>query len=145
MTDTTTPTIHELVLAIINDPTSKIARQQLYKHVKQARFFLAVYGIPLDMHNALNQQKVFKSEQLQHMPIQLAVTDSGSKALLAYLDTETLAANAPNHWVVEVSGSDLLNLVLLNPEFDAAVLKGNMGWAGIAKEDAHLLMKGYAA
>ena len=144
MTDTLTPTLHELVLAIINDPTSKIARQQLYKHIKQGRFFLAVYGIPLDMHNALNQAQTFNSTQLMHMPLQLAIADSGSKALLAYLDADTLTANAPNHWVVEVSGSDLLNLVLLNPEFDAAVLKGKMGWAGIAKEDAHLLMKGYA-
>ncbi len=145
MTNNTTPTIHELVLAIINDPTSNMARQQLYKHIKQGRFFLAVYGIPFDMHTALNQAQTFNSTQLMHMPLQLAVADSGSKALLAYLDTDTLTANAPNHWVVEVSGSDLLTLVLVNPEFDAAVLKGNMGWAGIAKEDARLLMKGYAA
>ncbi|MBP8110945.1 MAG: hypothetical protein KAY00_01220 [Agitococcus sp.] len=136
--------IHELVSAIINDPTSKTARQNLYQQVKNGRFFLAVHGIPLNLYNALDSNQVFVNQQLINMPLQLAVADNGSKALLAYLDKETLDANAPNHWAIEVSGSDLLNLVILNHEFSATVLKGSMGWAGIAKEDARLLMKGYA-
>jgi hypothetical protein len=144
MTEPIIPTIHELVQAIINDPKSNSARQQLYRQVKNGHYFLAVYGIPFDAYNALNQQQVFVSQQLMKMPLQLALADNGSKALLAYLDKETLDTNAPNHWTIEVSGNDLLNLVLMNEEFSAVVLKGNMGWAGIAKEDVRLLMKGYA-
>ena len=144
MTEPITPTIHELVQAIINDPKSNSARQQLYRQVKNGRYFLAVHGIPLDAYNALNQQQVFVSQQLMKVPLQLAIAENGSKALLAYLDKETLDRNAPNHWTIEVSGNDLLNLVLLQEEVSAVVLKGNMGWAGIAKEDVRLLMKGYA-
>ena len=144
MTNTLLPTIPELVQAIINDPKSNSARQQLYKQVKNGRYFLAAHGIPLDAYNTLNQQQVFISQQLMKVPLQLAVADNGSKALLAYLDKETLDSNAPNHWTIEVSGSDLLNLVLMNEDFSAVVLKGNMGWAGIAKEDVRMLMKGYA-
>ena len=144
MTEPITPTIHELVQAIINDPKSNSARQQLYRQVKNGRYFLAVHGIPLDAYNALNQQQVFVSQQLMKVPLQLAIAENGSKALLAYLDKETLDRNAPNHWTIEVSGNDLLNLVLLQEDLSAVVLKGNMGWAGIAKEDVRLLMKGYA-
>jgi hypothetical protein len=143
MTEPITPTIHELVQAIINDPKSNSARQQLYRQVKNGRYFLALYGIPLDAYNALNQQQVFVSQQLMKMPIRLAMAENGSKALLAYLDKETLDTNAPNHWIIEVSGVDLLNLVLLQEELSAVVLKGNMGWASIAKEDIRMLMKGY--
>lgn len=144
MTEPITPTIHELVQAIINDPKSNSARQQLYRQVKNGRYFLAVHGIPFDAYNALNQQQVFVSQQFMKVPLQLAIAENGSKALLAYLDKETLDRNAPNHWTIEVSGNDLLNLVLLQEELSAVVLKGNMGWAGIAKEDVRMLMKGYA-
>lgn len=144
MNEPITLTIHELVQAIINDPKSNSARQQLYRQVKNGRYFLAVHGIPLNVYNTLNQQQVFVSQQLMKMPLQLAMAENGSKALLAYLDKETLDTNAPNHWTIEVSGNDLLNLVLLQEELSAVVLKGNMGWAGIAKEDVRLLMKGYA-
>ena len=144
MTESHIATIHELVQAIINDPKSNSARQQLYRQVKNGRYFLAAHGIPFDAYNALNQQQVFASQQLMKVPLQLAIAENGSKALLAYLDKETLDANAPNHWTIEVSGNDLLNLVLLQEELSAVVLKGNMGWAGIAKEDVRMLMKGYA-
>lgn len=144
MINTISSTINDLVLAIVNNPKSNSARQQLYKHVKNGHYFLAVHGIPFDIYNTLNQQGMFVSKQLMNMPLQLAEANNGSKALLAYLDKETLDINAPNHWTIEVSGHDLLNLVLLNEALSAVVLKGNMGWAGIAKEDVRLLMKGYA-
>ena len=73
MTESHIATIHELVQAIINDPKSNSARQQLYRQVKNGRYFLALYGIPLDAYNALNQQQVFVSQQLMKMPIRLAM------------------------------------------------------------------------
>ena len=75
--------IHELVSAIINDPTSKTARQNLYQQVKNGRFFLAVHGIPLNLYNALDSNQVFVNQQLINMPLQLAVADNALLPLSA--------------------------------------------------------------
>jgi hypothetical protein len=110
----------------------------LYRHIKQAQFYLAAYAIPLELKEALGKNPLIINNAFTKIPLQMA-TKNGSNALIAYVDLETLQAQAPNHWQIEVTGKDLLNLLLMSPNFDAVVLNTAQGWAGITKEEATML------
>jgi hypothetical protein len=134
----TPPSIKDLVLIIVNRPDDNDARQLLYRHIKQAQFYLAAYAIPLELKEALGKNPLIINNAFTKIPLQMA-TKNGSNALIAYVDLETLQAQAPNHWQIEVTGKDLLNLLLISPNFDAVVLNTAQGWAGITKEEATML------
>lgn len=134
----TPPSIKDLVLIIVNRPDDSDARQLLYRHIKQAQFFLAAYAVPLELKQALGISPLIINESFTKIPLQMA-TKNGSNALIAYVDLETLQAKAPNHWQIEVTGKDLLNLLLMSPNFDAVILNTAQGWAGISKEEATML------
>jgi hypothetical protein len=131
----TPPSIKDLVLIIVHRPDDNDARQLLYRHIKQAQFYLAAYAIPLELKEALGKNPLIINNAFTKIPLQMA-TKNGSNALIAYVDLETLQAQAPNHWQIEVTGKDLLNLLLMSPNFDAVVLNTAQGWAGITKEEA---------
>jgi|GEM_PF-2206439 hypothetical protein len=134
----TPPSIKDLVLIIVHRPDDNDARQLLYRHIKQAQFYLAAYAIPLELKEALGKNPLIINNAFTKIPLQMA-TKNGSNALIAYVDLETLQAQAPNHWQIEVTGKDLLNLLLMSPNFDAVVLNTAQGWAGITKEEATML------
>ncbi len=134
----TPPSIKDLVLIIVHRPDDNDARQLLYRHIKQAQFYLAAYAIPLELKEALGKNPLIINNAFTKIPLQMA-TKNGSNALIAYVDLETLQAQAPNHWQIEVTGKDLLNLLLISPNFDAVVLNTAQGWAGITKEEATML------
>lgn len=134
----TPPAIKDLVLVVVNRPDDNDARQLLYKHIKQAQFFLAAYAVPIELKQALGINPLIINDSFTKIPLQTA-TKQGSKALIAYTDLETLQAQAPNHWQIEVTGKDLLNLLLMSPNFDAVILNTAQGWAGISKEEATML------
>jgi hypothetical protein len=134
----TPPSIKDLVLIIVNRPDDNDARQLLYRHIKQAQFYLAAYAIPLELKEALGKNPLIINNAFTKIPLQMA-TKNGSNALIAYVDLETLQAQAPNHWQIEVTGKDLINLLLMSPNFDAVVLNTAQGWAGITKEEATML------
>jgi hypothetical protein len=138
MTNNTPPSIKDLVLIVVNRPNDNDARQLLYKHIKQAQFFLAAYAIPLELKQALTINPLIINDSFTKIPLQTA-TKQGSKALIAYTDLETLQAQAPNHWQIEVTGKDLLSLLLSSPNFDAVILNTAQGWAGVTKEEATML------
>lgn len=134
----TPPAIKDLVLIVVNRPDDNDARQLLYKHIKQAQFFLAAYAVPIELKQALGINPLIINESFTKIPLQTA-TKQGSKALIAYTDLETLQAQAPNHWQIEVTGKDLLSLLLSSPNFDAVILNTAQGWAGVSKEEATML------
>ncbi|MBK6756135.1 MAG: hypothetical protein IPL02_04280 [Moraxellaceae bacterium] len=136
--NTPSPSIKDLVLIVVSRPDDSDARQLLYRHIKQAQFFLAAYAVPLELKQALGISPLIINESFTKIPLQMA-TKNGSNALIAYVDLETLQAKAPNHWQIEVTGKDLLNLLLMSPNFDAVILNTAQGWAGITKEEATML------
>jgi len=135
---TSTPSIKDLILIIVHRPDDNDARQLLYRHIKQAQFYLAAYAIPMEMKEALGKAPLIINQAFTKIPLQMA-TKGDSKALIAYVDLETLQQQAPNHWPIEMTGKDLLNLLLMSPNFDAVVLNTDKGWAGITKEEATML------
>ena len=132
-------TIQALIFTIVNEPENTLARQTLHQAMLDANFYLAAYGIPLEMKQALDQKPLIISEQLTKIPLQTA-TKGDSKALIAYNDLATLQKQAPNHWQLEMTGKDLLNLLLISPNFDAVVLNSAQGWVGITQEEARALV-----
>ena len=132
-------TIQALIFTIVNEPENTLARQTLHQAMLDANFYLAAYGIPLEMKQALDQKPLIISEQLTKIPLQTA-TKGDSKALIAYNDLATLQKQAPNHWQLEMTGKDLLNLLLISPNFDAVVLNSAQGWVGITQEEAKALI-----
>lgn len=133
-------TIQALIVTIVNEPENTLARQTLHQAMLDANFYLAAYGIPLEMKQALEQKPLIISQQLTKIPLQTA-TKGNSKALIAYNDLVTLQKNAPNHWQLEMTGRDLLNLLLISPNFDAVVLNSAQGWVGITQEEAKALVQ----
>lgn len=133
-------TIQALIVTIVNEPENTLARQTLHQAMLDANFYLAAYGIPLEMKQALDQKPLIISQQLTKIPLQTA-TKGNSKALIAYNDLVTLQKNAPNHWQLEMTGRDLLNLLLISPNFDAVVLNSAQGWVGITQEEAKALVQ----
>ncbi|HMU86822.1 MAG TPA: hypothetical protein PLF28_03925 [Agitococcus sp.] len=133
-------TIQALIVTIVNEPENTLARQTLHQAMLDANFYLAAYGIPLEMKQALDQKPLIISQQLTKIPLQTA-TKGNSKALIAYNDLVTLQKNAPNHWQLEMTGRDLLNLLLISPNFDAIVLNSAQGWVGITQEEAKALVQ----
>ncbi|HRH92629.1 MAG: hypothetical protein U1E99_10145 [Agitococcus sp.] len=133
-------TIQALIVTIVNEPENTLARQTLHQAMLDANFYLAAYGIPLEMKQALEQKPLIISQQLTKIPLQTA-TKGNSKALIAYNDLVTLQKNAPNHWQLEMTGRDLLNLLLISPNFDAIVLNSAQGWVGITQEEAKALVQ----
>ena len=132
-------TIQALIVTIVNEPENTLARQTLNQAMLDANFYLAAYGIPLEMKQALEQKPLIISQQLTKIPLQTA-TKGNSKALIAYNDLVTLQKNAPNHWQLEMTGRDLLNLLLISPNFDAIVLNSTQGWVGITQQEAKQLV-----
>jgi len=132
-------TIQALIVTIVNEPENTLARQTLNQAMLDANFYLAAYGIPLEMKQALEQKPLIISQQLTKIPLQTA-TKGNSKALIAYNDLVTLQKNAPNHWQLEMTGRDLLNLLLISPNFDAIVLNSAQGWVGITQQEAKQLV-----
>ena len=132
----TPPSIKDLVLIVVHRPDDNDARQLLYRHIKQNNFYLAAYAIPMELKQALTINPLIINESFTKIPLQTA-TKNNSKALIAYVDLETLQAQAPNHWQIEVTGKDLLTLLLISPNFDAVILNTAQGWAGITKEEAN--------
>ena len=133
-------TIQALIVTIVNEPENTLARQTLHQAMLDANFYLAAYGIPLEMKQALEQKPLIISQQLTKIPLQTA-TKGNSKALIAYNDLVTLQKNASNHWQLEMTGRDLLNLLLISPNFDAIVLNSAQGWVGITQEEAKALVQ----
>ncbi|HMY28770.1 MAG TPA: hypothetical protein PKL69_04125 [Agitococcus sp.] len=133
-------TIQALIVTIVNEPENTLARQTLHQAMLDANFYLAAYGIPLEMKQALDQKPLIISQQLTKIPLQTA-TKGNSKALIAYNDLTTLQKQAPNHWQLEMTGRDLLNLLLISPNFDAIVLNSAQGWVGITQEEAKALVQ----
>lgn len=138
MNNNASPSIKDLINIIVHRPDDADARQLLYRHVKQAQFLLAAYAIPMEMKEALGNNPIIINSAFNKIPLQTA-TKQGSKALIAYTDLETLQKQAPNHWQIEVTGKDLLSILLMSPNFDAVVLNTAQGWAGISKQEATML------
>jgi hypothetical protein len=139
MTHTRFETIQALIVTITNEPENNLARQTLHQAMLNATFYLAAYGIPLEMKEALGQTGVIINNALAKIPLQTA-TKGNSKALIAYNDLGTLQKNAPNHWQIEMTGQDLLKFLLFNTNFDAVVLNSAQGWVGITQDEAKQLM-----
>lgn len=132
-------TIQALIFTIVNEPENTLARQTLHQAMLDGKFYLAAYGIPLEMKQALDQNPLMINNALTKIPLQTA-TKGTSKALIAYNDLTTLQKNAPNHWQIEMTGRDLLNFLLMNVNFDAVVLNSAQGWVGISQQEAkHLI------
>lgn len=132
-------TIQALIFTIVNEPENTLARQTLHQAMLDGKFYLAAYGIPLEMKQALDQNPLIINDALTKIPLQTA-TKGTSKALIAYNDLTTLQKNAPNHWQIEMTGRDLLNFLLMNATFDAVVLNSAQGWVGISQQEAkHLI------
>ena len=132
-------TIQALIFTIVNEPENTLARQTLHQAMLDGKFYLAAYGIPLEMKQALDQNPLIINDALTKIPLQTA-TKGTSKALIAYNDLTTLQKNAPNHWQIEMTGRDLLNFLLMNVNFDAVVLNSAQGWVGISQQEAkHLI------
>lgn len=132
-------TIQALIFTIVNEPENTLARQTLHQAMLDGKFYLAAYGIPLEMKQALDQNPLMINNALTKIPLQTA-TKANSKALIAYNDLTTLQKNAPNHWQIEMTGRDLLNFLLMNVNFDAVVLNSAQGWVGISQQEAkHLI------
>lgn len=138
MNNSTPPSIKDLINIIVARPDDTDARQLLYRHLKKAKFFLAAYAIPMEMKEALGKNPIIINSAFTKIPLQTA-TKQGSKALIAYTDLETLQTQAPNHWQIEVTGQDLLSILLMSPNFDAVILNNQQGWAGVSKEQAMML------
>ncbi len=134
--------ILELILESINNPESKRARANLYKHIKTAHFYLAAYSLPVTVAHGSAAPNT--TTDLTKVPLYTAVGADGSKALLAYLDIKTLHEQCKDAFIVEMSGVEVLNLVLLQEHLAALVLKTHAGWLGIPKTDVRLIAKGYA-
>lgn len=134
--------ILELILAAISKPTSKRLRANLYKHIKTAHFYLAAYSLPLSVAHGSASPNT--TADLTKIPLYTAVGPDGSKALLAYLDIKTLNEQCKDAFIIEISGLEVLNLVLLQEQLAALVLKTHAGWLGIPKTDVRLMAKGYA-
>ena len=49
-------TIQALIFTIVNEPENTLARQTLHQAMLDANFYLAAYGIPLEMKQALDQK-----------------------------------------------------------------------------------------
>ena len=92
----------------------------------------------MELKEALGKNPIIINSAFNKIPLQTA-TKQGSKALIAYTDLETLQAQAPNHWQIEVTGKDLLGILLMSPNFDAVILNTPQGWAGISKQEATML------
>ena len=133
-------TIQALIFTIVNEPNNVIARQTLHQAMLEGTFYLAAYGIPLEMKQALDQNPLLITKELAKIPLQTA-TKGNSKALIAYIDIATLQQQAPNHWQIEMTGKDLLNLLLISPNFDAIVLNSTQGWVGITQDEAKALLQ----
>jgi len=133
-------TIQALIFTIVNEPENFLARQTLHQAMLTSNFYLAAYGIPLEMKQALDQKPLLISQELTKIPLQTA-TKGNSKALIAYNDLSTLQQQAPNHWQIEITGKDLLNLLLISPNFDAVVLNSAQGWVGITQDEAKALLQ----
>lgn len=130
----------QLMQAVINEPQSQTHRKQLYKHIKDQQFFIAAQSLPLDAVNGTRPDL----DKMTKVPLFTAEGADGSKAMLAYTDTATLQAQCPNAFIVQLSGAEILNLVLLQSNLAALVLKAGIGWVGITKPDVRLMIKGYA-
>lgn len=121
---------------MIAQPQNQSLRDQLYRQVKSQQLFIASYGIPVDTPKQAND--------LVKIPLYTAEAPDGSKALLAYLDTDTLKAQCKEAFIVRLSGAQALDLVLMQDHLAALVLKASFGWVGISKTDVRRLVKGYA-
>jgi hypothetical protein len=135
--------IFELIAAIISQPESKRARANLYKQIKSATLYVAAHYLPIGVVHG-SESEPNTTSKLTKVPLYTAEGADGSKALLAYLDTNTLKEQCKDAFIVELSGLDVLNLVLLQEHFAALVVKTSAGWAGIPRADVRLLVKGYA-
>lgn len=133
-------TIQALIFTIVNEPNNVLARQTLHQAMLEGTFYLAAYGIPLEMKEALSNNPVIINNALTKIPLQTA-TKGNSKALIAYNDLPTLQKQAPNHWQIEMTGRDILNFLLMNANFDAVVLNSAQGWVGITQDEAKALLQ----
>lgn len=133
-----------LITAIISQSENKRARANLYKEIKTAQFFVAAYSLPLPVVHGTARHEPHKVDDVTKIPLYTAVGADGSKALLAYLDTETLNKHCKDAFIITLSGAELLNLVHLQAHLAAVVLNTTAGWIGIPQTDVRFLLKGYA-
>ena len=130
-----------LMQQVINDPQSQVLRSKLYPYLKAKQFFVAAHHLP---ELAVSGEQ-FILQKNAEIPLALAEGADGSLALLAYVDTATLQAQCPNSLILQLSGADVLNLVLAQNNLSALVVKAHIGWVGITKADVRFIVKGYAA
>ncbi|PTQ89281.1 hypothetical protein [Agitococcus lubricus] len=125
--------------AIIRQEDIANARRALYKFLPEQRLYLAAHTLPANKISTEAQTL----DELAKLSLFCAQGADNSTALLSYTDTQTLTAQCKDSFIVELSGADALNLVLMQHKFAALVVKSAQGWVGITKTDIRLLVKGY--